>query len=78
MKKLDSAFGLLNTPTKIHCLRALVACVMFGIVASFPIFPDFIVPGLLLLLALIVVQIKLWQALSRAVIAENQLRQDVS
>lgn len=60
----------MKTSTKIHYLRALVACGMFGIFAIFYHFPDFVVPGLIILIVLIGVQLKLWQLLSQAIITE--------
>jgi hypothetical protein len=62
----------MRASTKTQLLRALVALSMLEVMTCIYSVPDLVMPGLVILLALILVQYKLWRMLSTALVAEAQ------
>lgn len=61
---------------KLQSIRALVALVMLGDMVSIYSVPGLVVPGLLLMLGLIFVQVKLWRAFSAEVVLDDRVKRN--
>jgi hypothetical protein len=60
--------------TKLGLLRLLIILVIAGLFMSFPVYPGFLVPGLLIVLVLVLVLGRLWLAYSAEIVAEARAK----
>ena len=62
--------------TKLWLLRLLSVLAIAGLFVSFPVYPDLLIPGLIVLLVLVLVLGRLWRAYSAAIVAEARAERE--